>query len=409
MTSPPPPQDIRQGRNRLAAIIVVGHGIKHVYNSGLNSLLLPEIKIDLGLNGSQFGALISVRQVTAWATTLGAGYLGDRFINRAPLMLGFSLGLLGVAFLLAGYASSFWTMLLVMLLIGIGPSLFHPPALGVLSRRFPDRRGFAISLHGTGGIAGEVVGPLVVGGVLTLMTWQGLMQASLFPALIAGILIWATMRAVPSKELVTSSAQGYLFSLVSLLKNRVILFLVLATALRSMSDAAVGSFLPVYLREDLEFSKMQVAVYLSLAQVAGLGAQPAMGYISDRVGRKAVLVPCMAANGLLAIALAFANSGVQLALTVVARGAFIFSLHHILVATATDYAPGRLQSTVVSLIYGAGFLGTFSPYLAGLIADKFQIHSVFIYGGSAALLGAVVLSSLELRKDDQRLTAPARG
>ena len=143
--------EIRRGRNQLAATVVLGHAIKHIYNSALQSILLPEIKIGLGLSATQFGTLAFSRQATGWVTTVGAGYLGDRFANRASLMLGISLTLMGVSYIFAGYAPNYWVMFIAMLLVGIGPSLYHPPAIGALSRRFPDKRGFAISLHGTGG------------------------------------------------------------------------------------------------------------------------------------------------------------------------------------------------------------------------------------------------------------------
>ena len=394
MTAPQRIPDVRRGRNRLAAIVVLGHGVKHVYNSGLQSLLLPEIKIGLGLSGAQFGSLLTARQVTSWGTTLVGGYLGDRFTNKAPAILGLSLGMIGVSFYLAGSVTSYWAMLVAMLFIGLGPSLYHPPALGELSRRFPDRRGFAVSLHGTGGIAGEVVGPLVVAGLLVLMSWQGVMRWSIVPAMVTGLLIWGLMRPLPGKQAGAASSREYFLSLATLLRNRTILLLVLVTAMRSAADTAVSGFLPVYLRQDLEFSELRVAAYLSLAQVAGLGAQPAMGVISDRLGRMAVMIPGVAAISVLSFALAFADTGLWLAIIVVAMGAFRFSIHHIFIAAAIDAAGGRMQSTVVALIYGAGFLGTFSPFLAGLLVDQYGTQSAFLFGGGFALLATLVLAAL---------------
>ncbi len=404
-----PTPDVKRGRNVLMATVVLGHGIKHIYNAGLHSLILPEIKIGLGLSGAQFGSLISARQVTSWGTTIGAGYLGDRFTSKAPLILGLSLGLLGFSFFLAGRATSYWVMLAVMLLMGLGPALFHPPAIGELSRRFPDRRGFAISLHGTGGIAGEVLGPLAAAGLLVIMSWRDVMQWSLLPALLAGLLMWAMMRPLPGKELGAASAREYFLSLVSLLSDRAILLLVLVTAIRSASETAVASFLPVYLREDLEFSEVRVAIYLSLAQLAGLGVQPAMGVISDRLGRMAVLVPGVAASAVLSFALAFADTPVTLAIIVVGLGAFRFSLHHIFIAAAMDASRGYIQSTVASLVYGAAFLGTFSPALAGLIVDRFGTQSAFVYGGAMGLVATVVLLRLRLPRTPQQAEAPERG
>jgi len=406
-TDATPASELRRGRNMLAAVVVVGHGIKHIFNSGLQTILLPEAKIGLDLSGAQFGSVLTARHITSWGTTIGAGYLGDRFSHRAPLLLGISLSTVGVAFFIAGHASSYWTMFGAMLLAGMGPSLYHPPALGELSRRFPDRRGFAISLHGTGGNAGEVLGPIVVAAALTLMTWRGVLQVSIFPAVLAGVLIWGLMRSSSSKIPDTASSRAYFTSIGTLLKNPVILLVVLIAAVRSAGDGAVTGFLPVYLREDLAFSATRVAAYLSLSQVAGVVSQPAMGYLSDRYGRKVVLVPGVAAVALLSLALSVADKGLQLVLVVVAKGAFSFPLHHIFIAAAIDAARGQVQSTVVALIYGASFLGAFSPAVAGLLVDNFGIHSAFLYGGSISLLAALLLLRLRLPTTQQQLERAA--
>ena len=403
------PPEIRRGRNRLAATVVVGHAVKHLYQSGLQVILLPEIKIGLGLSATQLGSLAFSRQATGWVTTIGAGYLGDRFAHRASQMLGISLCLMGLSFFLAGYAASYWAMFAAMLLVGIGPSLYHPPAIGSLSRRFPDKRGFAISLHGTGGSMGEVLGPVTTAGVLTLLVWQDVLRVSVLPALVAAFFIWAVMRNLPGQVGGSTSTREYFASLVALLKRRAIFMLVLVTALRSMGQSAIIIFLPVYLREDLEFSAAHVAVYLSLAQVVGIGAQPLMGFLSDRFGRKPVLVPSMTALGLLFFALAYADEGAQLVLTIVALGAFLYSLHTIFIAAAMDVSRGEVQSTVVSLIYSAGFVGTVSPIIAGVIADAHGVPGAFLFGGSLVLLATLILGVARLpRTETQVAEAEAR-
>ena len=389
--------EVKRGRNQLAATVVLGHAIKHIYNSGLNYVLLPEIKLGLDLSATQLGSLVFSRQATAWVATLGAGYIGDRFANRASLVLGISLALTGVSYFFIGRAPNYWLMLAAMLLVGIGPSLYHPPAIGALSRRFPDRRGLAIALHGTGGSIGEVLGPLVTAGALTLLMWRDVLQLSLFPALLGAFVIWGMMRSVPGGVPGSASTRAYLAAVASLLRNRTLLLLVLVTASRSMGQSVI-IFLPIYLREDLEFSATRVAVYLSLAQVVGIGAQPALGFLSDRFGRKAVLMPCMVSLGLLFVALAFADPGAELVLTILAMGAVHFSVHPIFIASAIDIAGGEVQSTVVSLIYGAGFLGTVSPVFAGLIADTYGFPSAFLYGGAVVLASALMLAWLKLPK-----------
>ncbi len=402
-------EEVRKGRNQLAATVVLGHAFKHIYNSGLQSILLPEIKLGLGLSATQLGTLAFSRQATGWFATIGAGYLGDRFANRASLMLGASLTLMGVSYFLAGSAPTYWLMFLAMLLVGVGPSLYHPPAIGALSRRFPDKRGFAISLHGTGGSVGEVLGPLVAAGALAFLMWRDVLRVSVLPAILAAFVIWAMMRSVPGEVPGSSSARSYLSSLATLLRKRTLLLLVAVTALRSMGQSSVQVFLPVYLREDLDFSIGKVAVYLALAQVVGVVAQPAMGFLSDKFGRKLVLIPAMTVLGLLFLALAGAGSELRLLLTIMALGAFLYSLHTIFIAAAMDIAGGEIQSTVVSLIYGASFLGTVSPIIAGVIADSYGTSSVFLYGGAVTLVATGVLALLRLPKTATQIQEASEG
>lgn len=397
-------EEAKRGRVRLAWAVVVGHAFKHLYNSAWQSILMPEIKIGMGLGGVQFGVLAAVSRASSWVTTMVAGYLGDRFSNRAGVMLGISLGTMGISFFLAGIAPNYLVLLVAVLLMGFGPSLYHPPAISSLSRRFPDKRGFAISLHGTGGSAGEVMGPLAAAGMLALFTWsdrweeawRGVLQVSLVPALIGALVIWAVMRTLSGGPSTTTSFRPYITSLIGLLRDGKMQALVAITALRSMGQGAIMAFLPVYLREDLDFSATRVGLYLAMAQIVGLAAQPAMGFLSDRFGRKAVLIPGMAALGLSYCALTYADTGAQLVLTILAMGAFHYSLHAIFIAAAIDVARGHVQSTVVSLIYGAGFLGTASPVIAGAITDSLGTHVSFLYAGSVVLAATAAMFFLRL-------------
>ncbi len=406
--------DIKRGRNQLAVTVVLGHTVKHIYNSGLQSVILAVIKDDLNLTGTQFGLLATSQRVTSGTTTMVAGYLGDRFANRSGLMLMLSLGIMGVSYYLLGSAPSYWVLFAVMLLVGIGPSLYHPPAIASLSRKFPDRRGFAISLHGTGGSVGEVVGPVLTGGLisgtyLVAFHWRDVLHVSVFPALFFAVAVYLMMRNIPAAGADTSSLREYGSSLVSLLRRRAMLSLVFVTALRSAGQYAVMGFLPVYLLEDLEYEKVVIGLFMSSAQVTGIVAQPLMGYLSDRFGRKIVLVPCTLVMGVLIMSLKFAEPGPQLFIVVLSMGAFLYSLHTIYIAGAMDVAQGQAQSTVVSLIYGASFIGAFSPWVAGWVADQWGNSSSFIYGGALVILGALILWITRLPKTANQMSAESKG
>ena len=79
------------GRQRLTLLIVTvaGHGLKHVFNSAF-FILLPEIKMGLGLSNTQVGALSTFRGIAGGLANVPAGFMGDRFGARRAEILGFS-------------------------------------------------------------------------------------------------------------------------------------------------------------------------------------------------------------------------------------------------------------------------------------------------------------------------------
>ena len=143
-------------------------------------------------------------------------------------------------------------------------------------------------------------------------------------------------------------------------------------------------------------------LFISTSQAVGIFAQPVMGWVSDRYGRKIVLVPSMAALGFLFMALNYASDGYQLWLNVLVMGAFVYSLHTIFIAAAMDVAGGKSQSSVVSLIYGASFLGSFSPYIAAMVVDEFGLRSAFLYSGVMVILATLLLAALKLPSSGTR-------
>lgn len=396
----PSVEERNRGRKTLATVVVLGHAVKHLYLSALQSILMPEIKIAFGLNGAQVGTLATVRQFSGWATTIGSGFLGDRFAAKTGLMLAISLSLMGVAFFLVGMSESYLTLFAALLLAGIGPSMYHPPAIGALSRRFPDKRAFAISLHGSGGSLGEVLGPVTAAGLLTFLTWQGILHVSLLPAVVCAFLVWRVMGGLEFADGGGSTLKAYFQSLAVMLKTKALALLVLITALRSMGQSSISLFLPVYLREDLDYSSATVGIFLSMAQLVGIGSQPVMGYLSDRIGHKRVLVPAMLCLAALFAALAFVEGDLGLGLTILALGAFLYSLHSIFISAAIGVVGENGQSTVVSVMYGASFLGVLSPIIAGVIVDETQTQNAFLYGAVMVLLGAVVLAVMRLPRGE---------
>jgi MFS family permease len=312
-------------------------------------------------------------------------------------MLAVSLFIVAASLLLLGFAEGYVALLVGMFLLGFGPSMFHPPAVGALSRRFADRRAFAISLHGTGGSIGEVLGPLVAAGLLAFLFWRDVLRVEFVPALLTAVLLLALLRQGRAASVSNDATfRDYLASLGALLRHRTLLLIFLVTACRSVGQSTTAIFLPIYLREDLAYSSALVGIYISMSQLAGIGSQPVMGFLSDRLGHKPVILPALATFALLLALVPLADGKIALAVVILALGIFLFSMQSVLTSAAVDLAGHEVHSTVVALIYASTFIGSMAPVLAGILADEFGNKSTFYFSAAMALMGMLIFAVTRL-------------
>ncbi|MSQ24440.1 MAG: MFS transporter [Chloroflexi bacterium] len=376
----------------LATLLVAGHAVKHTYNSGF-FLILPEIARALNLSNTSIGFLNTARSFAGSGSNLPAGFVADRFSNRWGRILGVAMVVIGIFQFIMGSLDAYWSILTCAMVVSAAIAFWHPPAIAALSLRFSERRGFAISLHGSGGSIGEAVGPIIVGGLLGVLTWQGILQLSLVPAVLTGAVVWILMRNTTGHLSGTTSFGGYLGSLRAFITNPHLAFIFLSVGAFSMAQAAVGTFLPIYLRNELNYPPIVAAGYLFLGQVAGIGSSPVLGYLSDRFGRRATLVPSLLFLSVGIFALSVASEGLALMASVAWIGVFMFPLMSLFLASAMDRVGAAVQATTVSLVFGIGSLfGSFSPTIAGLLADSFGVQTAFYWGAAIALVAAMLVA-----------------
>ncbi len=374
-----------QSRTPSLAAAVAGHAMVHVFLSG-SVLVLPEIKTALGLTNTNVGLLAAARDGLSGLISFPAGFVADRYASLMAAILGISIASLGVFMFLVGVSTTFWMVLLFMTLLGFAIVFWHPPALAAISVQYPDRRGFAIGMHGMGGSIGEAIGPVLLGLLLSVMLWRSALQLSIIPALLMGVGVYLLIRAAPALTAETS-ARRYFTGIGDLLRN-VRLLLVLATAACfSGTQIAIMSFLPIYAREDLGLSTTATGLMLSMLQVAGIGSQPVLGYLSDRIGRRVVLSFGFLGLTLGTLSLYVSGEGLAFFASVALTGLFLFPMMAIILALGMDVVGRTMQGTTASIIFGVGIiLAAFSGWTAGRVADTYGVDAVFLYAAIPASL-----------------------
>lgn len=375
----------------LLGSLSIGHAMVHWFGQAF-PVLLAEVVASLGLGPLSAGVIMGVRSVTGALANVPMGVFADRFANRRKSFMTLSLIWFGTSFFLIGLAPNFALVAIAAGVLGVASSLWHPPALGLLTTRFPERKGFAMAIHGVGAGIGDLTGPITVGVLLLVLSWQDIFRISLLPALGIAVLFVLLMRGVETgSESGHRSLSDYSQALKAAARHRPLLIALLAGGMRSAGQVVLITFLPLYALNDLDISSSVVGVLSGLLVGMSLVTQPILGYLSDRTSRKVVILPAMLLLSVLAIVLAQQGSTVGLLITVVVIGLFMFSLATLFNALVMDNAPGDLQSTAAAAAFLVGLvLGTGTPVAAGLIARETGTESAFYVAAVFFFLSAVL-------------------
>ena len=386
----------------MASTLIGAHTLEHMYGRAF-LVLIPQIYITLGLAPIQAGFLDAVRQLSGGATSMTGGFFVDMFQHRRAHILAFSMSLIAIGYFLVSIAPTFGLILAALALASAGTALWHPPALGLLAQRFPKRRGLFISLHRSAGNVGDWLGPLIVGGLLAIVGWRWIVGGGTPVLLLFAVVIFFLLRNVggPKIEGVDYGAKfrTQIRDMRESFKGTGMWWIFTVTAVRGMGDRSLLWVIPLYLSDQLELSPFWVGFHVALLAAPGIFAGPLFGALSDRIGRKPIIMLIMASAVIFPTTIVLGGDGPGMTVSVLLFGLFLFSVNSLTQAAAIDVAAGKgLEGTFIGLMWGSNaFFGAMASIIAGVVVEYIGWHAAFYFASGLFFLG--FLSSLALPGD----------
>lgn len=364
-------------------LITVGHGLTHWYPATFY-LLLPLIGSELGLSYSQIGLIMTCKYVASAIANVPGGVFVDT-VGRKGLLMALSIFWIGFPYLLIGFTHSYLMLLACVALVGVGNSLWHPTAIPSLARRHPQRKGLVLSIHGMGGNVGDAIAPVVIGAALGFFTWREVVVLNVVPGLLVAALLFVFLGTVrfgmrKAEPAETQSLAAYFAGLKDLLRNRALVLLSTGSAFRTMTQSTLLTFLPVYLAHEMGYSPFWVGACLFALQAAGFAASPIAGHLSDRMGRKQILMSSMGATAVVLAAMALAGGSPVFIALVAVLGFFLYATRPVIQAWMLESTPKNLGGSSIGVLFGAQAAGgAVGPLLAGLVADSHGLIATFYF------------------------------
>ena len=363
-------------------LITIGHGLTHWYPATFY-LLLPLIGNELGLSYSEIGLIMTCQYIASAVANIPGGMVVDT-VGRKGLLMAISLFWVGFPYLLIGFTHSYVMLLVCIALVGFGNSLWHPTAIPTLGQRYPERKGLVLSLHGMGGNVGDAIAPIVIGAALAFFSWRQVVVLNVAPGLIVALLMFAFLGTIRLGAKKTpgegQSLRQYLDGLKVLLRNRSLVMLSTGSSFRTMTQSALLTFLPVYLARDMGYSPFIVGACLFAVQAAGFAAAPVAGHLSDRMGRKQILVGSMLSSAVVLVFMALAGGSPVFVALIAILGFFLYATRPVIQAWLLDVTPKNMGGSSIGVLFGAQAVGgALGPYFGGMIADRYGLLATFYF------------------------------
>jgi len=368
-------------------LITIGHSLTHWYPATFY-LLLPLIGKELGLSYSEIGFIMTCQFVAGAVSNIPGGMVVDT-VGRKGLLMAVSLFWVGFPYFLMSFTHSYWVLLLCVMLVGIGNNLWHPTAIPTLAQRFPERTGLALSFHSMGGNVGDAFAPLAVGALLAFMSWRNIVILNVIPGVVMACLIlfhFRRLRLGRAKDRIDpekhegQSVKEYFRGLSELLKNRELLMLSVGSGFRSMTQNGLMTFLPIFLAYEMGYSPFWVGVCMFVLQAAGFAATPVAGYLSDRMGRRRILMTSMLMTAVILALMAFAGRSLVFVFFIATLGFFLYAIRPVLQAWTLECTPKKMGGTSIGVLFGVQAIGSsIGPAIGGALADQYGLMAVFFF------------------------------
>ncbi|MFH1428720.1 MAG: MFS transporter [Candidatus Margulisiibacteriota bacterium] len=342
----------------------------------------------LGLSPAYIGVIEGIAESTASILKVFSGWISDRFKKRKILILiGYGLSTVVKPFLALSAVG--WHVLAVRFLDRTGKGIRTAPRDAVIADScLLNERGKAFGFHRAMDTMGAVVGPLLAFIILPLFNqdFRMVFLLSFIPALLALLLIVFFVR-----EKVSGYQPEFNFKVDKRLFSRdfkIFIFTVFIFTIGNSSNA----FLILRARDVGVGVGLIPILWMTYNLVYSLVSMPA-GILSDKIGRKAVILLGFLLYSMVYLGFAFADHVFHIWLLFCVYGIFYGLTEGTLRAFVADLAPPDLKATTFGIYHAAVGLAVFpASIIMGILWQTLGITAAFSFGGIMALIAAWILA-----------------
>src|ERR1700692_1631767 len=187
----------RAAETKFVGTVCFVHFASHYYITLLAPLFLF-VRAYYGVSYTELGLAFTAFNVISTALQTPAGFLVDRVSARLLLVAGLLVG--AIAFTIAALVNSFWVLVAMFALAGLGNTVYHPADYALLSRHVPAARaGRAFSLHPFPAMLANAPAPPSLLFLQSIVGWRGAFLGAAVLGLVAALVVAFQSEPAPGK------------------------------------------------------------------------------------------------------------------------------------------------------------------------------------------------------------------
>jgi MFS transporter, FSR family, fosmidomycin resistance protein len=385
-TQPVRSQEFQTGR---VLTITIAHAVHDTYTAFL-APLLPVFIENLSLSKTEAGLLTAFNQAPSLLQPL-IGHLADRLSLRYLVIL--SPAVTATVMSMLGLAPTYLILALLLIVAGLSSATLHSVAPVMAGRLSGRNLGRGMGFWMVGGELGRTLGPLVIVAGIQFLGLGGTAWLMIGGWLVT-ILLFFWLRDIPDR--VADAGNGLPWREALRFMQPLLVPLVGIIVVRSFMQAALTTYLPIFLTE--EGAELWFAgISLSVLEAAGVVGALLGGSLSDRLGRRTILLISLAATPVLMVLFVFASGWLRFPL-LMALGLTALSVTPVIMAIVQEHSPENralANGTYMSLSF---LIRSGVVVLVGVMGDLWGMRLAFIASALIPILGLPFLYMLPSRR-----------
>jgi len=389
---------------KAVAILAFGFGLVGI-DRFMISAMFPAIAADLKLGYEDIGTITGALAIAWGIAAFFMGNLSDRLGRRKILvgsMVVFSL-LIGAS----GLAGGLMTLVLVRVIMGLADGAYTPPSItATLEASPPQRHGLNLGIQQMMlPLFGLGIAPILVTQLLEFIDWRWVFPIFAVPGLLAAWLMhrWirdnGSARPASDEAMVAAHASAGSFDdYKRVLKVYNIRLLSIGMLCWLTCLVTTSAFLPSYLIEHAALSGVEMGFVMSAIGWGATAGTVLLPWLSDRLGRKPVMMLCTLGALASLMLLSMASTATGLFASLFATHFFNFALITLTVGpVSSESAPPTLMATASGTIIAIGelFGGGVAPIVVGFTVGHFGIDHMLWLPMLAMAAGFVIAVLIE--------------